>query len=188
MRWETDTICYNVIVALSLPDVPSTPYSLKESQSSSRSSLTGRKIIILFSFSLRRALHSLLPKGVPVLLPEPCSDLAGWRACGCLRGFGHLSWWEIVYTEKTRILFPFKLNGIWLWWQFSFQFWAKWNSIWFKIERKTVTTIISHSIWKEIEYEFSQCKVVDVIRTGSRSYLCAAVYKSRYSPLNRCTL
>ena len=27
-----------------------------------------------------------------------------------------------------------------------------------KIDRKRVTTIISHSIWKEIEYEFSQCR------------------------------
>ena len=58
---------------------------------------------------------------------------------------------------KTIFPFPFKLNGIWSWWQFSFRFWTKWISIWFKIERKTVTTIVSHSIWKEIEYEFSQC-------------------------------
>ena len=39
----------------------------------------------------------------------------------------------------------------------SLRFWTKWNSIWFKIESKTVTRIISHSIWQEIEYEFSQC-------------------------------
>ena len=26
------------------------------------------------------------------------------------------------HTEKTRILFPFKLNGIWSWWAFSFRF------------------------------------------------------------------
>ena len=44
---------------------------------------------------------------------------------------------QILYTEKT--IFPFPL-------QFSFRFWTKWNSIWFKIERKTVTTIRSHSI------------------------------------------
>ena len=30
-------------------------------------------------------------------------------------------------------------------------FLTKWNSIWFKIERKTVATIISHSFWKEME-------------------------------------
>ena len=35
---------------------------------------------------------------------------------------------------------------------FYFRFGTKWVSIWFKIERKTVTTIISHSIWKEMEY------------------------------------
>ena len=55
-------------------------------------------------------------------------------------------------TEKTRIQFPFKLNGTWSWWQFSFRYWTKWNSIWFKIERKNVTTIISHWIWEEIKF------------------------------------
>ena len=44
-----------------------------------------------------------------------------------------------AHTEKTNNLFPFKLNGIWSWSQFSFRFWTKWNSIWSKIERKTVT-------------------------------------------------
>ena len=33
----------------------------------------------------------------------------------------------MAYTEKTSILFPFKLNLIWSWWQFSFRFWAKLN-------------------------------------------------------------
>ena len=35
-------------------------------------------------------------------------------------------------NEKTTFPFPFKSNGIWLWWQFFFQFWTKWNSIWFR--------------------------------------------------------
>ena len=39
-----------------------------------------------------------------------------------------------------------------------FRFWTKWNSLWFKIEKKTVTTIISYSMWKEMEIEFFQCK------------------------------
>ena len=46
-------------------------------------------------------------------------------------------------TGKTILPFPFKLNGIWSWWQFSCRFseqngilfgsifWTKWNSIWF---------------------------------------------------------
>ena len=55
---------------------------------------------------------------------------------------------EHVYTEKTRFPFPFKFNGIRSWWRFFFRFWTKWNSIWFKIERKNVTTIIFLSIWK----------------------------------------
>jgi len=55
----------------------------------------------------------------------------------------------VACTEKTSIPFPFILNGIRLWWQFSFRFWTKWNSIWFKIERKPVTTIVSHWICKK---------------------------------------
>ena len=39
----------------------------------------------------------------------------------------------IHYTEKTIFPSPFTLNGIWSWWQFSFRFWTKWKSIWFKI-------------------------------------------------------
>ena len=54
-------------------------------------------------------------------------------------------------TDKTIFPFPFLLNGIWSWWQFSFRFRTKWKSIWFKIERKTVIRIISHSMWKELE-------------------------------------
>ena len=61
----------------------------------------------------------------------------------------------MAYTEKTIFPFPFTLNGIWSWWQFSFRFWTKWKSIWFKIERITVITIISHPIWKEREIQAS---------------------------------
>ena len=28
-----------------------------------------------------------------------------------------------IHTEKTRFTFIFKLNGIWSWWEFSFQIW-----------------------------------------------------------------
>ena len=30
--------------------------------------------------------------------------------------------WQSFYTEKTIFPFPFILNGIWSWWQFSFNF------------------------------------------------------------------
>ena len=40
------------------------------------------------------------------------------------------------YTDKTSTPFPFILNTICSWWQFSFRFWTKWKSIRFKIERK----------------------------------------------------
>jgi len=35
-------------------------------------------------------------------------------------------------TEKTIFPFPFTLHMIWSWWQFSFRFWTKLNSIWFR--------------------------------------------------------
>ena len=55
-------------------------------------------------------------------------------------------------TEKTIFPFDLKLNGIWSWWQFSFRL-SEPNEFPFslKIERKTVTTTISHSILKEME-------------------------------------
>ena len=86
------------------------------------------------------------------------------------------------YTEKTIFPIPLTFDGIWSWWQFSFRFWTKQNSIKWRMnidrfpfdfekngvpfcskskgklslrsypiqfKRKTVTTIISHSICKE---------------------------------------
>ena len=67
----------------------------------------------------------------------------------CLIGLSFGLRLDRVYTEKT--IFPFTLNGIWSWWQFFCRFWTKWKSIWIKIDRKTVTTIVSHSMWKEME-------------------------------------
>ena len=51
---------------------------------------------------------------------------------------------SVHYTEKTIIPFPFTVNGIWSWWQFLKQMEIPFGS-------KTVTTIISHSLWKEME-------------------------------------
>ena len=73
-----------------------------------------------------------------------------------------------AYTHKNRFLFPFKLHWIWSWWQFYFLFWAKCNYVWFKIERKTVTTITFDSIWQEIYF-----------------YECT-FYKLQYVPLTTC--
>ena len=36
------------------------------------------------------------------------------------------------YTQKHRFILLWNLSGIWSWWQFSFQFWIKWNSICFR--------------------------------------------------------
>ena len=86
-------------------------------------------------------------------------------------------WSSIIgHTEKT-IYFHFLSNSMGYdhWWQFSFRFWTNWNYIWFKIERKTVTTTIYHSIWKEMEILFSQCTHLclsdnrDVIFSGLRN-------------------
>ena len=40
------------------------------------------------------------------------------------------------HTDKTMFPFSFTLNEIWSWWQFSFRFLTKWNSIWFKIKKE----------------------------------------------------
>ena len=39
---------------------------------------------------------------------------------------------HVTHTEKTIFPFPFTVNGIWSWWQFSFRFWNRWNSIRFR--------------------------------------------------------
>ena len=57
-------------------------------------------------------------------------------------------------TDKTMSPFPFTLNGMWSWWQISFRFWTKWHSIWFKIERKTITTIISIQCERKRKHSF----------------------------------
>ena len=60
------------------------------------------------------------------------------------------------YTEKSIFSFPFTLNGIWSWWQFSIQFWTKLNSIWFKIWRKTIQFTVFVSILNLIEFHLVQ--------------------------------
>ena len=56
-------------------------------------------------------------------------------------------------TVKIIFPFPFILNGIWIMIMVTVRFHSVRidSSIRFKIERKTVTTIISHSIWKDME-------------------------------------
>ena len=92
-----------------------------------------------------------------------------------------------MYTEKNIFPFLFSSNGIWSWWQISFRFWIKWNFIWFKIERKTVTTIISHSLWKEMEIYFSQCTPEEsksIFKPFKHACLCALHTLSSISTSN----
>ena len=78
--------------------------------------------------------------------------------------------WPFAYSEPRISLdlcalrngfpFPFKLNGMWSWRQFSFRFWTNWNSFWFKIEGRPVAAIISRSMWGRMEVWFSQCSLI----------------------------
>ena len=45
-------------------------------------------------------------------------------------------------SENNICLSPFKLKGIWSWWQYFFWLWTKRNPVWFIIKRKIFTTII----------------------------------------------
>ena len=60
-------------------------------------------------------------------------------------GLGNEHNFQLVYIEKTIFPFPFTLNEIWSWWQFSNRFSSKWKSIWFKIEKKTVHQTVYHN-------------------------------------------
>ena len=112
----------------------------------------------MMHYWLKKTLGLLTEKGIgsiPALFHRCIFDSLGVFASliGAFLQF-RFSWKLIytartrLYTEKTILPIPFTLNGIWSWWQFSSRFWTKWNSIWFKIEKKTVPTIISHPIWK----------------------------------------
>ena len=83
----------------------------------------------------------------------------------------------VTFTwTHCSILFPFTLNGIWSWWQFSFRFLFKWNSIWFKIERKTVTTIRFHSIYRKWNTSFLSERDAHI----GECFLCVAANKTVY--------
>ena len=73
------------------------------------------------------------------------SDNCFWRLC---LGF-------LLYTEKTIFPFPFTMNGIWSWWRIL-------NQIDIPFVSKSVTAIISHSLWKEMEISFSWVKWVSL--------------------------
>ena len=46
-----------------------------------------------------------------------------------------------IYVYIFNIMYA----NIWSWWEVSSRFWIRWNFIWLKMERKTVTMIIFHS-------------------------------------------
>ena len=54
----------------------------------------------------------------------------------------------LVLHWENYVTFPFKLNGIWSWWQFSFRFLTKLNSIWLK---KSIGKLSSR--WDPIQCE-----------------------------------
>ena len=91
----------------------------------------------------------------------------------------------MTYTEKTLFPIPFTLNGIWSWWQFSYQFWTKWTFIWIKIERKTFPTIISYSMWKEMERQFSLRGHISqscILYEGTWAYIRRNVIQKQSAP------
>ena len=81
-----------------------------------------------------------------------------------------------MYTEKTIFPFPFTVNGIWSRRQFL-------NQMEFQFGSKTVTTIISHSLWKEMEILFSQCADLLIKHNNSvSSYSPRQKFYCVYSP------
>ena len=80
---------------------------------------------------------------------------------------------RVYCTEKTIYPFPFTLNAIWSWWLFSFQFWTKWNSIWFKIERETAfmpfSGIFKHRKRASERAHFSPVFIVSIFYTEKSS-------------------
>ena len=61
-------------------------------------------------------------------------------------------------TEKTIFPFPFKSNGLWSWWQFSFRFSTIWKSIWFKIKGRLSARSYLIQFERKWKYSFFQCE------------------------------
>ena len=59
---------------------------------------------------------------------------------------------DIFFSNYLRI------ERIWSYWLTFIWFWTELNSIRLKIKRKTVTTIIFHSVWKEMEIYLPRVK------------------------------
>ena len=116
-----------------------------------RSMLTKHKVFRFEKLSMRSG-HDAVHRSRFKIHARPWSHICPcWSRCWCTPAEGIWDPYQCSYTEKTILPLPFTLNGIGSWWQFSFRFWIKWNSIWFKIERKTVTMILTHSMWKVLE-------------------------------------
>ena len=65
----------------------------------------------------------------------------------------------------------------------------QWNSIWFKIERKTVTMIISHSMWKEMKILFFQCMWDSIkVPPSAPQYNIVDVFNGFQDMLLHCSL
>ena len=66
-----------------------------------------------------------------------------------------ISWrLQIPFTEKTSLPFPFKLNGIWSWWQFSYRF-SEPNGIPFSSKSKGKLSPRSYPV--QFEREWKTC-------------------------------
>ena len=57
----------------------------------------------------------------------------------------------------AQILITFHLKGMRSYWQYFFWLWTERKTVWFIIKKKTVTTIIFLSTWKELEKDWSAC-------------------------------
>ena len=92
-----------------------------------------------------------------------------------------------MYTGKTIFPFPFTLNGIWSWWQFSFQFWTKWNSVWFR-KSKGKLSPWSCPIQCERKWKYSFVSVLCHYRSASTCRLiCQHLPRCSESASDVCT-
>ena len=91
----------------------------------------------------------------------------------------------LAYTEETILPIAFTLNGVWSWWQFSFRFWTKWKSNWFKIERKNChhdhipfnvkgNGSIVFSVWVACSIKTNKWNIPRTKQPNSKDFVCFA--------------
>ena len=128
---------------------------------------------IVLWWSEGRQLLPMMPRDTILLVSYASNCCSFWQSGGQIAFLGG-------HTEKIIFPFPYKLNGIWSWWQCSFrsysiQFERKWNTS-FLNARSILTCFI---IWSALTRQFcgyeSKTPACDMCSSARQEFFVSAV-------------